>query len=198
MSLQSTSEAIQSCLTTAQIIQYHAFPFENHIIETSNGFLLGIHRIPNKNPESRVVLIWHGLWYPTKSTGSILNRVFSTSSETFVSNPHMESNLAFHLSTLGFDVWLGNSRGNKYTSHVQHKNTDEAFWDFGIDELAKYDLPETVEFIVKKTGKSKLSYIGFSQGSAQGFIALSSNEVLRSRIDCFIALAAALKPKRKF
>jgi predicted alpha/beta hydrolase len=37
-----------------------------------------------------------------------------------------------------------------------------------FDEMAKYDLPATVEFIVRKTGQEEISYVGHSQGTTIG------------------------------
>ena len=44
----------------------------------------------------------------------------------------------------GYDVWLGNYRGNTYTRNQTYLNPDEGkkgFWDFTWDEMAKYDIP---------------------------------------------------------
>lgn len=43
-------------------------------------------------------------------------------------------------------------------------------------------------------GHPNLSYIGFSQGTVQGFSALSVNHLLREKINLFIALAPVIKP----
>lgn len=37
-----------------------------------------------------------------------------------------------------------------------------------FDEMAKYDLPATIDFILKKTGQDKLHYVGHSQGTTIG------------------------------
>jgi len=38
---------------------------------------------------------------------------------------------AFILARAGYDVWLGNNRGNKYSmGHMSMSNTDHEFWDF--------------------------------------------------------------------
>lgn len=34
--------------------------------------------------------------------------------------------------------------------------------------MAKYDLPATIDFILKKTGQDKLHYVGHSQGTTIG------------------------------
>ncbi|XP_030741797.1 gastric triacylglycerol lipase isoform X2 [Echinops telfairi] len=90
----------------------------------------------------------------------------------------------------GFDVWLGNSRGNTYARRNIYYSPDSVeLWAFSFDEMAKYDLPATIKFIVKKTGQESLHYVGHSQGTTIGFIAFSTNPKLAKRIKTFYALA---------
>ncbi|XP_004369963.1 gastric triacylglycerol lipase isoform X2 [Trichechus manatus latirostris] len=90
----------------------------------------------------------------------------------------------------GYDVWLGNSRGNTWARRNIYYSPDSVeFWAFSFDEMAKYDLPATIDFIVKKTGQEKLYYVGHSQGTTIGFIAFSTNPELAKRIKTFYALA---------
>jgi len=37
-----------------------------------------------------------------------------------------------------------------------------------FDEMAKYDIPASVDFILKKTGQEQVFYIGHSQGTTMG------------------------------
>lgn len=39
---------------------------------------------------------------------------------------------------------------------------------YSFDEMAKYDLPGIIDFIVKKTGQEKLYFIGHSLGTTIG------------------------------
>jgi lysosomal acid lipase/cholesteryl ester hydrolase len=60
-----------------------------------------------------------------------------------------EESPAFKLSADGFDVWLANSRGNKYSRDHTHYNpdTDAEFWNFSFIEMAMFDLPAMVDYI---------------------------------------------------
>lgn len=80
---------------------------------------------------------------------------------------------AFILANRGYDVWLGNIRGNRYSNHAlsPHIRVDD-YWDFSFDELAKFDLTASFKYIANKT-QQKIHYVGHSQGTLIMFIALS-------------------------
>jgi len=67
----------------------------------------------------------------------------------------------------GFDVWLGNSRGNKYSRMHTTLNPDKdaEYWNFSWQEMMEYDLPTFIDFVLKHTGKKNTVYIGHSQGT---------------------------------
>lgn len=72
---------------------------------------------------------------------------------------------ALLLHDLGYDVWLGNARGNTYSrTHSRLSPKSRRFWDFSWHEIGYYDLPTIVDHIVKTTGTEQLDYIGHSQG----------------------------------
>lgn len=90
---------------------------------------------------------------------------------------------------------FGNNRGNKYSKRsFHHPSTSNKFWDFSMDEFAFHDIPDSINYVLSTTKQRSLSYIGFSQGTAQAFAALSVNPALNSRVDVFIALAPAMSP----
>ena len=45
------------------------------------------------------------------------------------------------------------------------------FWDFTWDEMAKYDLPAMIEYVLETTGEQELFYAGHSMGTT-GFMAM--------------------------
>jgi lysosomal acid lipase/cholesteryl ester hydrolase len=68
------------------------------------------------------------------------------------------------------------------------------FWDFSIDQFAFHDIPNSIDYILSTTHQPSLSYIGFSQGTAQAFATLSIHPTLNDKVDVFIALAPAMSP----
>ena len=90
---------------------------------------------------------------------------------------------------------LGNNRGNKYSKKsTWAAPSSNAFWDFSMDEFAFYDIPNSIDYILETTSQASLSYVGFSQGTAQAFATLSIHPTLNDKVDVFIALAPAMSP----
>ena len=52
-----------------------------------------------------------------------------------------KDSMAFHFADLGFDVWLANQRGNRFSKLHTFKepSADEDYWAFSFYELGKYD-----------------------------------------------------------
>lgn len=90
---------------------------------------------------------------------------------------------------------LGNNRGNKYSKKSIHCSpTSLNFWDFSMDEFAFHDIPDSIGYILDTTQQESLSYIGFSQGTAQAFATLAIHPKLNNQVNVFIALAPAMAP----
>lgn len=63
-----------------------------------------------------------------------------------------------------------------------------------MDQFAFHDIPDSIDYILATTSQKSLSYIGFSQGTAQAFATLSIHPTLNDKVDVFIALAPAMSP----
>ncbi|CAB4011143.1 gastric triacylglycerol lipase isoform X1, partial [Paramuricea clavata] len=165
----------------SQLIKSKGYPCEEHFVQTQDNFILNIQRIPHGRNQNHtrhkakpVVFLQHGLL---------------ADSACWVFN-FPETSLAFILADNGFDVWLGNSRGNRYSRRNTHLSPDcLKFWKWTFDAMAKYDLPATMDHIERTTGQDQLVYIGHSQGTLIAFAALSTNPEFAKKIKLFIALA---------
>ncbi|NXC17076.1 LICH hydrolase, partial [Corythaeola cristata] len=170
----------------SQMICHRGYPSEEYEVLTRDGYYVSLNRIPHgrENPRNRgakpVVFLQHGLL----GEGS-----------HWVENLANNS-LGFILADSGYDVWLGNSRGTSWSQRHQYLSVDQVeFWDFSFHDMAMYDLPAMIDFVLQKTGQQQIYYVGHSQGCTIAFIAFSSMPELARKIKMFLALAPVVTTK---
>eukprot|EP00904_Undaria_pinnatifida_P003045 jgi/Undpi1/12741/HiC_scaffold_6.g02409.m1 len=179
---------IEGRRSARELAEAEGFIVEDHQAVTADGFVLVLHRILSSDREASnggkkirkpVVLLMHGLMQDSES----------------LLCGGRDHALGLRLVTAGFDVFLGNARGNRYShKHMRLSPvTSDAYWNFSIDELARYDTPAMIDHVLKASGQSQLCYIGFSQGTAQAFAAFSSNPDLLEKVCLFVALSPAAR-----
>jgi len=103
---------------------------------------------------------------PTKPPVFFQHGLFSDSS-TWIINEALSP--GFMVAKLGYDVWFGNNRGNIYSlknNKLSPTKDKKKFWDFSFYTLGQYDVPAQIDYVIKETGYSKISYIGHSQGTS--------------------------------
>eukprot|EP00927_Polykrikos_kofoidii_P054365 TRINITY_DN48790_c0_g1_i1.p1 TRINITY_DN48790_c0_g1~~TRINITY_DN48790_c0_g1_i1.p1 ORF type:complete len:434 (-),score=69.29 TRINITY_DN48790_c0_g1_i1:65-1333(-) len=172
-----------------QKIIVHGYPVQKHIVRTDDDYLLTAFRIPHGVAESREQGALGALAAKGNRPTVIVQHALLCSSFDWVQMGPRNS-LAFILADAGFDVWLTNNRGNMFgVNHTTLSVDSAAFWEFTWDEMALWDLPANVDYVLKATGRSSVSYVGHSQGTIQAFAGFSRNAELSSKIDLFVALA---------
>ena len=122
---------------------------------TPDGYILSLHRVENPNnvgdSSRQVVFLQHGLL---------------CSSAVWVLGDRSKA-LGFLLADAGFDVWIGNYRGNTYSrNHTYLDPEQEQFWQFSWDQMGLYDIPTMLQYVDHVTRADQgLVYIGHSMGT---------------------------------
>ncbi len=144
------------------IVKPLGYPVETHKITTEDGYILTFFRIQAKNQTSLksglpVVYLQHGLL---------------DSCDSMVLNDEDKAP-GLILANAGYDVWLGNVRGNKYSmEHTTLNPKKKEFWQFSWQNMSQYDLPAAFEYINLHTSQN-VTYIGHSQGTTIMYAALA-------------------------
>ncbi|XP_053616516.1 lipase 3-like isoform X2 [Plodia interpunctella] len=174
-------------MTVPQLISSAGYPVEKHRAKTPDGYILQLHRIPagrrtarrSGSPNAKgkkAVLIVHGL--------------LGSSSDFVIMGP--ERSLGFILADAGYDVWLGNLRGNVHTSHQTLKRNNPEFWAYSFHEHGKYDAPAMIDKVLNMTGLEKVFYIGYSMGTTTFFTMMAQRPEYNDKVIAFVALAPAV------
>lgn len=155
---------------------------------TKDNYILHMHRIPYGKGG-------RGLW-GEEFTGQdatkkrpvlFLQHGLEASSSCWVTNLPNEA-FGFLAADAGFDVWMGNMRGNLYSiGHTSlNPNKDKKYWQFRCssplrptfcswDEMAENDLEAMVDLVLARTNTTQLYYAGHSQGTLTMFSKLASD-----------------------
>ncbi|KAL3265319.1 hypothetical protein HHI36_009527 [Cryptolaemus montrouzieri] len=157
------------------------YKLTEHEVISETGHILVLHKIKARRKNNRnstytpAVLIQHGL------LGASDNWIFR--------GP--EKDLPYLLSDAGYDVWLGNMRGNVYSrGHIKlNPDSSSTYWSFGLHEIGYYDLPAIIDYILDKSGQESLFYMGHSIGSTIAMILCSLRPEYNKKILLHLALA---------
>ncbi|XP_063238150.1 lipase 3-like isoform X3 [Bacillus rossius redtenbacheri] len=160
-------------LNTSSLVRRHGYPVETHEVTTADGYRLTLHRIPGGG---RPVLLLHG---------------FLQSSASFLLGDPGHS-LGYILADAGFDVWLGNWRGNFYSQKHSNKFISrQEFWNFSWHEMGVHDLPAFIDKILHETGRPQLSLVGFSMGAAAFLVLASQKPQYNDKVSASVWVAPA-------
>mmetsp|Transcript_1393 Transcript_1393/g.1382 ORF Transcript_1393/g.1382 Transcript_1393/m.1382 type:complete len:390 (-) Transcript_1393:13-1182(-) len=169
-------EAYMDFIEYCQFLRYPVTPYW---VTTPDGYILNLFRIGKKHSKTfnsgTPIFMQHGL---------------VDSSDDWIIN---DEDIApgFILVNLGYDIWFGNTRGNHHSRNhtTLNPNTDPLFWNYTWNEMAQYDIPTEINFVLNFTGYQKLVYIGHSQGTTIIMAHLIEHPEFASKLAVSILLA---------
>ncbi|XP_069696794.1 lipase 3-like [Periplaneta americana] len=164
------------------MIVHDGYPQETYRVMTEDGYALTVHRIPHgrgvgncTDCDKPVVVLDHGLF------GSSSNWIFAG----------VNSALGYMLADRNYDVWMPNTRGNVYSTIYTPRRDPRTkeFWDFSWHEGGIYDMPATIDYILEKTGKKKIFYVGHSMGTTMFYVMMSQRPEYNDKVAAMVSLA---------
>jgi pimeloyl-ACP methyl ester carboxylesterase len=186
----------ESLFDTPKFSRSH-YSITEHSVETSDGYLLKIFqvRLTQNQLEKLPVKLQQN-----QDRQILIQHAWVDSGDSFFIS---DNSIGFYLVHQGFDVWVGNNRGNKYSrrviSEIAQTLTNEKFFDFSFQEMGIYDQVACYKYILGLYGpthrftdkKRKITYLGLSQGTAQMFAGLleeQTSDFLTENTEKFIAI----------
>ncbi|KAG4938368.1 hypothetical protein AAZX31_16G054500 [Glycine max] len=164
----------------ASSVIVHGYKCQEHEVTTDDGYILSLQRIPEGRGKSsgsgtrkQPVVIQHGVL---------------VDGMTWLLNPP-EQDLPLILADNGFDVWIANTRGTRYSRrHISLDPSSQAYWNWSWDELVSYDFPAVFNYVFSQTGQ-KINYVGHSLGTLVALASFSEGKLVNQ-----LKSAALLSP----
>ena len=174
----------------ANAMDKEGYSWEPYTVETKDGWYLTLFRITGRTDgraehdgrHHAPVLITHGLSMDAVSWAEVVGEDGSAS-------------WPLQLVDRGYDVWMASNRGTTPYSDTHRDDgrmSKGEKWDFGFAEMGVYDQPAFFDKVLEVTGERKLTYMGYSQGTAQMFYALGSMDYLNDKIESAVFIGPCL------
>ena len=111
-----------------EIVTDNGFLYEEHTVTTEDGYILQVWRIPGKSGEA-----------PSAKPPVLMQHGILDSANCWLMN-YAEVAPAFVAAEAGYDVWLGNTRGNTYSdanTDLDPNKDEKKFYDFSWDLMGR-------------------------------------------------------------
>ena len=88
-----------------------------------------------------------------------------------------KDSMAFMFADAGYDVWMANMRGNKYSMRHQTLDPNEKeYWDEAYTPgMGKYDIPAFIDYATKYSNVEKITVLAHSFGTSSLFYGIATN-----------------------
>ncbi len=171
-SCKITNEKGSATSTPATITVSDAVAISTHRFKAADGWHLGMTRYLPKSAVTSYepVLMTHGF--------------IENHSAFDLDNKH---SLAMRLAGKGFGVWLLDLRGSGLSSGPEV--SDLTGWSFNIDDFIHRDAPAAIDYVLAKTGKAQVFWVGHSMGGIIGLAYIETES--KDKIKGIVTLSSA-------
>ncbi|KAK4886631.1 hypothetical protein RN001_002902 [Aquatica leii] len=177
---ESYAVAEDAKLLVPELLKKYGYPCEIHNVTSKSGYNLVIHRVPYGKEGSTTntrpaVYLQHGIL--SSSADWVLNQ---------------NNGLLYSLLDAGYDVWMPNVRGTRYSRKHNTLDPDKnakQFWDFSWHDIAVDDVPSMIDYIIDHVKQEKIFYIAHSQGTTLFYVMCSELPEYNKKIRVMFSMA---------
>ena len=128
--------------TLNRVLERWGYPLEKHKYHTADGYINTVYRIPGPKGSGHTI---------DKNGGKKLNKPVAIYQHGLIDCcfgilADKENSLGLKLVNDGYDLWINNSRGNRYSRDHQLIDLDYAdsediqkYWSFSFSEMGEFD-----------------------------------------------------------
>jgi lysosomal acid lipase/cholesteryl ester hydrolase len=167
------SQLLQKSDRILELIKHAGYKGEAHKVVTEDGYFLKVHRVCARLTRAQDIV---------RKPVFLMHGIVATSADFLITGRDIA--LAYLLSDQGYDVWLGNSRGNPFSSkHERYSKLSREFWSFSWHEIGFYDLPAMIDYMLNVTESKSAFYAAHSQGTTALLVLLSTRPEYNAKLD---------------
>ena len=121
-------------------VRDYGYPIERHFYTTKDNYINCVFRVsgPRGTTAEENAIKRRGEGFTPKPVILYQHGLLDSAAGICMDG---RDSMAFYFAEQGFDVWMGNSRGNRYSKFHNFKESgeDADYWDFSFYELGKFD-----------------------------------------------------------
>lgn len=168
------------------------YGWEAYDVTTSTGYELSMFRITT-DPSGQDLV-------DTKGPIVLTSGLYSESIDWLSAPDPLLPNTPVQLAQKGFDVWIGESRGARFSLGHRTINTDTdvgkaAYWDYSYPEIGREDFPAMVDKIIAERPAescAKVTMVAHS-AAANAAMVMASEQNIDAKVDRIVTLAPCLQ-----
>lgn len=168
------------------------YGWEAYDVTTSTGYELSMFRLTKDAAGGNLV--------DTRGPILLTSGLYSESIDWLSAPDPLLPNTPVQLAQKGYDVWIGESRGARFSQGHATINTDTdigqaAYWDFSFPEIGREDFPAMVDKVIAERpvdSCAKVTLVAHS-GAANAAMVMASELSMDNKVERIVTLAPCLQ-----
>lgn len=121
--------------------------------------------------------------------------MYSSHEDYFVKTDEFMPSTPIQLANMGYDVWLGVTRGREYSNghDILDRSIDDSYWGYSFEEIGLFDIPAMVDTVLAERPRScsRVAVVGHSS-AANATLVTALGEGMSDKVSRIVNLAPCI------